>query len=77
LRIRVADTGCGMSPETVTKLFTAFFSTKGSKGTGLGLPVTQKIIEEHGGRIDVESTEGQGTTFTICLPPRPTPGTSE
>jgi len=69
-RVIVTDTGCGMSRETLAKLFTVFFSTKGSKGTGLGLPVTQKIIEEHGGRIDVESQEGKGTTFTICLPPR-------
>jgi signal transduction histidine kinase len=69
VRILVRDAGCGMSPETLRKLFTVFFSTKGSKGTGLGLPVTQKIVQEHGGRIDVESQEGQGTTFTVCLPP--------
>ena len=68
VRLRVRDTGCGMSEETKAKLFTAFFSTKGSKGTGLGLPVTHKIVEEHGGRIEVESQEGKGTTFTICLP---------
>ena len=66
--IRIADTGCGMSQETLDKLFTVFFSTKGSKGTGLGLPVTRKIIEEHGGSIDVQSTQGKGTTFTISLP---------
>jgi len=58
-----------MAKETLAKLFTVFFSTKGSKGTGLGLPVSQKIIEEHGGRIEVESQEGKGTTFTLCLPP--------
>jgi len=69
-RILVRDTGCGMAPETIAKLFTVFFSTKGSKGTGLGLPVSQKIIEEHGGRIDVASEVGKGTTFTICLPVR-------
>jgi len=68
-RILVRDTGCGMAPETIAKLFTVFFSTKGSKGTGLGLPVSQKIIEEHGGRIDVASEVGKGTTFTLCLPP--------
>jgi len=71
-RILVEDTGCGMSEETLSKLFTVFFSTKGSKGTGLGLPVSQKIVEEHGGRVEVESTEGEGTTFTICLPPQRT-----
>ena len=68
VRIVVRDTGCGMSQETLDKLFTVFFSTKGSKGTGLGLPVTRKIVEEHGGRLDVESQLGEGTTFAICLP---------
>ncbi len=73
VRIIVRDTGCGMSEESLAKLFTVFFSTKGSKGTGLGLPVTQNIVEEHGGRIDVESEEGKGTVFPVCLPPtRPT-----
>jgi signal transduction histidine kinase len=67
-RIVIRDTGCGMSKETLAKLFTVFFSTKGSKGTGLGLPVTQKIIEEHGGKIAVASEVGQGTSFTISLP---------
>ncbi|MHC4715137.1 MAG: ATP-binding protein, partial [Planctomycetota bacterium] len=50
------------------RLFAVFFSTKGSKGTGLGLPVTRKIVEEHNGRIEVDSREGEGTTFTIVLP---------
>lgn len=68
VRIVVSDTGCGMSEEVKAKLFTVFFSTKRSKGTGLGLPVTGKIIEEHGGRIDVDSREGEGSTFRICLP---------
>ena len=74
LAIHVEDTGCGMSEETLAKLFTVFFSTKGSKGTGLGLPVSRKIVEEHGGRLDVVSKEGEGTTFSIRIPPkRPTP----
>jgi len=68
VRLVVADTGCGMSKETLDKLFTEFFSTKSSKGTGLGLPVTKKIIEEHGGRLEVESEVGIGSTFTIYLP---------
>jgi len=68
VRITVQDTGCGMSEQTKTRLFTAFFSTKGSKGTGLGLSVTKKIVEEHGGHIEVESKEGAGTTFAISLP---------
>ncbi len=69
VRVMVRDTGCGMSDETRAKLFTMFFSTKRSKGTGLGLPVSKKIVEEHGGRIEVASQEGEGTTFTVCLPP--------
>ncbi len=69
VRVLVTDTGCGMDEETVKKLFTVFFSTKGSKGTGLGLPVTRKIVEEHGGELQVESEKGRGTTFTVVLPP--------
>lgn len=65
----ISDTGCGMPEEVKAKLFTVFFSTKGSKGTGLGLPVTKKIIEEHGGGIYVDSEVGRGTTFTILIPP--------
>ncbi len=69
VRVVVTDTGCGMDEETVRKLFTVFFSTKGSKGTGLGLPVTKKIVEEHGGELVVVSEKGKGTTFTVVLPP--------
>jgi len=69
--IRIQDNGCGISDEHKQNLFQAFFSTKGSKGTGLGLPVTHKIITEHGGRIDVESEVGNGTTFLITLPKEP------
>jgi signal transduction histidine kinase len=70
-RIVIRDTGCGMSEETQAKLFTFFFSTKGAGGTGLGLPVTRKILEEHGGRLDMRSREGEGTEFTIVLPVKP------
>jgi signal transduction histidine kinase len=70
VRVFVRDTGCGMSEQTKARLFAVFFSTKGSKGTGLGLPVSKKIVEEHGGRIEVESQQDKGTTFTICLPPK-------
>lgn len=66
--VSVADNGCGIDKEDQEKLFTVFFSTKGSKGTGLGLAVTKKIIEEHGGTIGVMSETGKGTTFTITLP---------
>jgi signal transduction histidine kinase len=68
LIIKVTDDGTGMSQEATENLFKKFYSTKGSKGTGLGLVVTRKIIEEHKGTITVESTEGEGTTFTIDIP---------
>ena len=67
-KIHVSDSGIGMSPEIQEKLFQVFFSTKGSKGTGLGLAVSYKIIKEHGGNISVESEKGKGTKFTITLP---------
>lgn len=67
-RIHVKDTGIGMPPEIQAKLFQVFFSTKGSKGTGLGLAVSYKIIKEHGGDISVDSEKGKGTKFTIVLP---------
>ncbi|MBW1745272.1 MAG: response regulator [Deltaproteobacteria bacterium] len=64
----VVDNGCGMDEETQSKIFAEFFSTKGTRGTGLGLLVTQKIIKEHGGTMDVASQPGKGTIFTIRLP---------
>jgi len=64
----VADNGAGMSPEVQEKLFTSFFSTKGHRGTGLGLMVTRKLVEEHHGKIEVTSHLGQGTVFTVRLP---------
>ncbi|MGD9041672.1 MAG: PAS domain S-box protein, partial [Desulfobacteraceae bacterium] len=68
VRFQVLDNGTGMSEDTKKRLFTGFFSTKGYKGTGLGLPVTQKIVKEHGGELSYESEEGKGTTFTLLLP---------
>jgi PAS domain S-box-containing protein len=70
IKFEVADNGCGMSAEVITKLFTSFFSTKGHRGTGLGLMVTRKLIDEHNGTIDVKSKLGQGTTFSVRLPYR-------
>jgi signal transduction histidine kinase len=67
-KINISDNGCGMPDEIKEKLFQVFFSTKGSRGTGLGLSVTHKIITEHKGRIEVDSAVGKGTTFTIILP---------
>jgi signal transduction histidine kinase len=70
-RFRVKDNGIGMPPEVKAKLFSSFFSTKGHRGTGLGLLVTRKLIEEHGGEISVDSQAGKGTTFTVQLPFQP------
>jgi signal transduction histidine kinase len=64
----VIDNGIGMDPETQAKIFTAFFSAKGEKGTGLGLFIANKIIEQHGGHISVTSTLGKGTRFRIRIP---------
>ncbi len=64
----VADNGIGMDPETRDQLFTLFYSTKGKSGTGLGLFVSNKIIEQHGGRIRVESEPGKGSHFWIRVP---------
>lgn len=61
------DTGQGITPKELQQIFNPFFTTKDS-GTGLGLPITHKVITEHHGQIDVESSKGQGTTFTIQLP---------
>jgi len=67
VEIRVSDNGPGLSTEAQKKIFEPFFTTK-EKGTGLGLAIAKKIIEGHGGRITVSSTEGQGTTFTLVFP---------
>jgi signal transduction histidine kinase len=66
-QIIVSDNGSGIAPENLAKLGRAFFSTKGSQGTGLGLSVVYKIVEEHKGQISVESEVGKGTTFKITL----------
>ena len=65
--IIIEDTGIGVSKENLPKLFDPFFSTK-STGLGLGLAMTKRVIEEHGGRADFQSTEGKGSTMTISLP---------
>lgn len=65
--VSVADNGSGIAPENLGKLFDAFFTTK-QHGTGLGLPITRRIIEEHKGSVTVESEPNQGTTFHVTLP---------
>jgi signal transduction histidine kinase len=65
---RVCDTGCGMDARTRQKLFQAFFTTKGSQGTGIGLMMTRNVIDKHGGTITVRSKEGAGTEFIVRLP---------
>jgi signal transduction histidine kinase len=67
--IEIEDTGTGIKPEHLQRIFEPGFTTKGSRvGMGLGLLITQQIIEQHNGRITVQSTLGQGTTFTVSLP---------
>ncbi len=71
--ITVSDNGPGIPPELLERIFSAFESTKGNRGTGLGLPVTQKVLQEHGGDVRVDSQVGQGTTFTLYFPWIPAP----
>jgi signal transduction histidine kinase len=68
VRVGVKDNGPGVPPEQVEQLFSPFVSSKRGRGTGLGLPVSQKILNEHGGRIVVESQPGEGARFTLELP---------
>mmetsp|Transcript_8025 Transcript_8025/g.4247 ORF Transcript_8025/g.4247 Transcript_8025/m.4247 type:complete len:211 (+) Transcript_8025:1408-2040(+) len=64
----VVDDGCGMDYDVKRKVFTTFFTTKGLGGSGLGLLMTKKIIHEHGGKIELETKPGHGSTFRIILP---------
>jgi signal transduction histidine kinase len=69
-RITVTDNGAGMSAETLGRIFNVFVSTKGARGTGLGLAVSRKILREHGGDIHATSREGAGSTFVMEFPAR-------
>ena len=72
VRVAIADTGVGMSDEVLRRIFQAGFTTKGSeRGSGLGLSISNSIVQNHGGTIDVKSRPGQGTTFTVILPRTP------
>ena len=69
LWVEIADTGSGIAPENLTRIFEPFFTTKPvGKGTGLGLSLSYSIVQKHGGRIEVDSARGRGTTFRITLP---------
>lgn len=76
VEVRIADSGLGIAPENLRQIFEPFFTTKqpdeyGRGGTGLGLSVCRQIIEQHHGRIRVESVVGKGSTFTVKLPKHP------
>ena len=70
VRFIVADNGLGMDRETRDKLFTLFFSSKGSSGTGIGLYIAGQVVKQHGGTLTVDSEPGKGATFTMTLPRR-------
>jgi two-component system NtrC family sensor kinase len=72
VRLAVRDSGCGIPPEDLPKIFDPFFTTKPpGQGAGLGLAICHGLIQRLGGEISVASAVGQGTTFTLILPPRP------
>ncbi len=68
IEVSMWDSGCGVPPGELDNIFGVFFSTKGSKGTGLGLAVSRKIVEEHRGTITVQSKKDEWTEFRIQLP---------
>ena len=68
VHIEIKDTGTGIEPDALENIFDPFYTTKGDKGTGLGLALSRKIIESHSGKITVDSIPGSGTTFNISLP---------
>ncbi|MEW6665806.1 MAG: response regulator [Thermodesulfobacteriota bacterium] len=70
---QVVDNGCGMDEETKGRVFQGFFSTKGSRGTGLGLMIAKKIVDEHGGVVECASERGRGTVLSVRLPEKKQP----
>jgi signal transduction histidine kinase len=70
VRVSIRDTGAGMDRSALDRIFEPYFSTK-AVGTGLGLTIAKRNVELHGGRIEVDSAPGQGTTVTVTLPVPP------
>jgi signal transduction histidine kinase len=68
VRLEIIDEGSGMPPEVLARLGEPFFTTRGDRGTGLGLGISRRIIDEHGGRIDFDSAPGRGTRALVTLP---------
>jgi len=68
--VTIADRGPGVDPDSLERIFYPFFTTK-KDGSGIGLSVAQKIVDAHGGRIDVESRIGEGASFSVVIPVRP------
>jgi two-component system NtrC family sensor kinase len=69
VHVSVGDTGCGIAPEIRARIFDPFFTTKAAgEGTGLGLDIVRRIVDKHGGRIEIDSEVGRGSTFTVVLP---------
>jgi two-component system NtrC family sensor kinase len=67
--VAIRDDGCGIPADTIGRVFDPFYTTKDvGEGTGLGLSISHGIVEAHGGRLDVHSTPGEGTTFSVVLP---------
>jgi signal transduction histidine kinase len=76
VRIAVRDTGAGMEPETLAHAFDRFYRSPSSPGSGLGLSIARNLVEAHGGRIEIESTPGQGTVVSFTLPAATAAGSS-
>jgi len=68
VQLSVTDNGPGMTDEMKEKIFTPFESDKNKLGTGLGMPIAKQIIDQHDGRIEIETAQGKGTTFNVILP---------
>jgi signal transduction histidine kinase len=76
VHVHIIDTGPGIAPETLEKVFTPYFTTRAG-GSGLGLPTARRLIEAHGGRIDVWSEPGKGSDFCVVLPVAGPPGETQ